>query len=106
VSSRKILIADAGGFIGSQLNDALVRQGHEVRAFAHYNSFSSWGWLDHCVADVRSKLEVFQCDVRDLNGVGMAVKGCDSVLHLPPLITISYFYSWPVTTNSGRASRK
>ena len=43
-----ILITGADGFIGSHLTEALVRTGHKVRAFVLYNSFNSWGWLDHC----------------------------------------------------------
>jgi NAD dependent epimerase/dehydratase len=93
----KILVTGADGFIGSHLTEALVRQGHEVRAFTLYNSFSSWGWLDHCAADVRGKFEVFQGDVRDPNGVRTAMKGCDAVLHLAALIAIPYSYHSPDT---------
>lgn len=106
MKTRKILVTGADGFIGSHLTEALVRQGHEVRAFNVYNSFSSWGWLDHCAADVRGKSEVFRCDVRDLNSVGMTVKGCDAVLHLPALSAIPYSYNSPLPTNFGRASHK
>lgn len=93
----KLLVTGADGFIGSHLAEALVRRGHEVRAFTMYNSFSSWGWLDHCAADVRGKFEVFSGDVRDPNGVRMAMKGCDTVLHLAALIAIPYSYHSPDT---------
>ncbi len=54
---KKILITGADGFIGSHLTEELVRQGYQVRAFVMYNSFNSWGWLDHenCGARVRRK---------------------------------------------------
>jgi NAD dependent epimerase/dehydratase len=94
---KKILVTGADGFIGSHLTEALVRQGHDVRAFTLYNSFSSWGWLDHCDEDVRGKFEVFQGDVRDPNGVRIAMKGCDTVLHLAALIAIPYSYHSPDT---------
>jgi nucleoside-diphosphate-sugar epimerase len=42
-----ILVTGADDFIGSHLTEVLVRQGHKVRAFVLYNSFNSWGWLDH-----------------------------------------------------------
>lgn len=93
----KTLVTGADGFIGSHLTEALVRQGHEVRAFALYNSFNSWGWLDRCADDVRGKFEVFQGDVRDTNGVRAAMKGCDAVLHLAALIAIPYSYHSPDT---------
>ena len=78
-----VLITGADGFIGSHLTEALVRQGHTVRAFVLYNSFNSWGWLEHCAPDVAGKFEVFAGDIRDPHGVKAAMKGCNIVVHLP-----------------------
>ena len=93
----KILVTGADGFIGSHLTEALVRAGHEVRAFTLYNSFNSWGWLDHCASDVKGKFEVFCGDIRDPNGVRTAMRGCESVMHLAALIAIPYSYHSPDT---------
>jgi NAD dependent epimerase/dehydratase len=93
----KTLITGADGFIGSHLTEALVRAGHDVRAFVLYNSFNSWGWLDHCALDVRGKFEVFAGDVRDPHGVRTAMRDCDTVLHLAALIAIPYSYHSPDT---------
>lgn len=93
----RILVTGADGFIGSHLTEALVREGHEVRAFVLYNSVSSWGWLDYCAQDVRGKFEVFLGDVRDPHGVRTAVKGCDVVAHLAALIAIPFSYHSPDT---------
>ena len=94
--SKKLLITGADGFIGSHLTEALVRAGYDVRAFVLYNSFNSWGWLDHC-NDVKGHFEVFAGDVRDPNGVRTAIRGCDTVLHLAALIAIPYSYHSPDT---------
>ena len=94
---KKILVTGADGFIGSHLTEELVRRGFDVRAFVCYNSFNSWGWLDHCGDDVKDKFEVFAGDIRDPNGVRAAMKGCDRVLHLAALIAIPYSYHSPDT---------
>lgn len=93
----KVLITGADGFIGSHLTEALVRAGHEVRAFVFYNSFNSWGWLDQCAADVKGRFEVFAGDIRDPHGVRTAVQGCEAILHLAALIAIPYSYHSPDT---------
>ena len=84
----KYLITGGAGFIGSHLTEALVRAGHDVKAFALYNSFGTWGWLDRCAPDVRGKFQVFTGDVRDPFGVRESMCGCDAVLHLAALIGI------------------
>lgn len=93
----KLLITGADGFIGSHLTEALVRRGHDVRPFVLYNSFNSWGWLDHSDEHIRRNLNVFSGDIRDPNGVREAMKGCDAVIHLAALIAIPYSYHSPDT---------
>jgi len=93
----KLLVTGADGFIGSHLTEALVRQGHDVRAFVLYNSFNSWGWLDRCVPEVQGQFEVFAGDIRDPHGVKQAMQGCEAVLHLAALIAIPYSYHSPDT---------
>ena len=93
----KILVTGADGFIGSHLTETLVRQGYDVRAFVYYNSFNSWGWLDHSADDVKGKFEIVAGDIRDSNGVRQAMKGCDAVLHLAALIAIPFSYNSPST---------
>ena len=95
LKGKKILVTGADGFIGSHLTEELVRRGHDVRAFVLYNSFNSWGWLDHSTPEIRDGLDIFSGDVRDPHGVKEAMKGCDVVLHLAALIAIPYSYHSP-----------
>lgn len=95
--SGKILVTGADGFIGSHLVEELVRSGCTVRAFVYYNSFNSWGWLDHADREIRSRIEVFAGDVRDPHGVRSAMDGCNVVFHLAALIAIPYSYHSPDT---------
>ena len=93
----KILVTGSAGFIGSHLTELLVSKGHKVRAFVHYNSQNSWGWLDTLPPDVMANVEVFSGDIRDPNGVREAMRGCDAVFHLAALIAIPFSYHSPDT---------
>lgn len=97
MNNKTILVTGADGFIGSHLTEALVRLGFKVRAFVMYNSFNSWGWLDHCSPEVKGQFEIFAGDIRDPHGVKEAMKGCEAVLHLAALIAIPYSYHSPDT---------
>lgn len=94
---KKFLVTGADGFIGSHLTEELVKQGYQVRAFALYNSFNTWGWLDTLPNEIMDNIEVFTGDVRDPNGVKEAMKGCDAVFHLAALIAIPFSYHSPDT---------
>jgi NAD dependent epimerase/dehydratase len=95
LKGKKILVTGADGFIGSHVTENLVRLGHDVRAFVYYNSFNSWGWLDHSEPKVKKALDVFAGDVRDPFAVKTALLDCDVVFHLAALIAIPYSYQAP-----------
>ena len=97
----KCLITGAAGFIGSHLVEACAEKNLEIKAFVHYNSQNSWGWLEDtgCSGD----FEVVAGDVRDYDSVYNAMAGCDGVFHLAALIGIPYSYLSPlayIRTNS------
>ena len=91
----KILVTGADGFIGSHLTERLLSDGHEVRALVMYNSFNSWGWLDHHASAPPENLEVVAGDIRDPRSCQIAVRGCDRVAHLAALIAIPYSFEAP-----------
>ena len=92
---KKVLVTGADGFIGSHLTESLLEKGYEVKAFAYYNSFNTWGWLDSLPADKLKEIEVCTGDVRDPNGVREAMEGMDAVFHLAALIAIPFSYHSP-----------
>lgn len=92
---KKVLVTGADGFIGSHLTESLLEKGYDVKAFAYYNSFNTWGWLDTLPAEKLKEIEVFTGDIRDPNGVREAMKGVDEVFHLAALIAIPFSYHSP-----------
>lgn len=92
---KKLLVTGADGFIGSHLTEQLVKRGYQVKAFAYYNSFNTWGWLDSLPKEIMENVEVFTGDIRDPNGVREAMKGCQAVFHLAALIAIPFSYHSP-----------
>ena len=92
---KKVLVTGADGFIGSHLTETLLEAGYDVKAFAYYNSFNSWGWLDTLPKEKLNQIEVFTGDIRDPNGVREAMKGVDGVFHLAALIAIPFSYHSP-----------
>jgi NAD dependent epimerase/dehydratase len=95
IKKTKCLVTGANGFIGSHLVEELVRSGENVKAFVHYNSLNSWGWLDTFPQDLLNHIEIFMGDIRDPNGVREAMKDVERVFHLAALIAIPYSYHSP-----------
>jgi NAD dependent epimerase/dehydratase len=93
--NKRVLVTGADGFIGSHLVEQLLQEGCRVKAFAYYNSFNSWGWMDSFSPGQLSKIEVFTGDIRDPNGVRTAMKDIDVVFHLAALIAIPFSYHSP-----------
>lgn len=95
--SRKAFVTGAAGFIGSHLVDALLDQGWDVKALVHYNSRSSWGWLEHLRESRDLALEVVLGDVQDPFQMQKEIRGCSTVFNLASLIAIPYSYDAPAS---------
>lgn len=95
LKNKKILVTGADGFIGSHLVERLVTEGHEVCAFAQYNSFGTHGWLDSIDGEIKSNINVILGDIRDPFSVKEAMQNCEVVFHLAALIAIPYSYTSP-----------
>lgn len=95
IAGKRVFVTGADGFVGSHLVEHLVELGCSVRALAQYNSFNSWGWLDHLDSQVMSAVEVVSGDVRDPAAMRSLVKNADVVFHLAALIAIPFSYTSP-----------
>lgn len=90
---KRAVVTGAGGFLGSHLTEHLVRSGFRVRAFVHYDSGGTRGWLDD--SEVASDVEVCAGDVRDHDSVRRALESSEVVFHLAALVGIPYSYVTP-----------
>jgi NAD dependent epimerase/dehydratase len=95
LEKKKVLVTGADGFIGSHLVEQLLKEGCIVKAFCYYNSFNTWGWIDSLPPEIQKQIEIFTGDIRDPNGVRVAIKDCDIVFHLAALIAIPFSYHSP-----------
>ncbi|MDI1476139.1 GDP-mannose 4,6-dehydratase [Polyangium sp. y55x31] len=101
-AGKRVVVTGAGGFIGSHLVEALVREGANVRALVRYTSSSQRGHLDRVPSSVLAHVEVVLGNVEDGACVRKLVRGADVVFHLAALIGIPYSYVAPhqyVATN-------
>ena len=92
---KNVLVTGAGGFIGSHLLELLVKSDYKVKAFVHYNSLGTYGWIDILPKKIKNEIEVFYGDIRDPNGVREAVKNVEGIFHLAALIAIPFSYHSP-----------
>jgi dTDP-glucose 4,6-dehydratase/UDP-glucose 4-epimerase len=79
-SEKKILITGGLGFIGSSLARALVNQGARVTLVD--SLIPQYGGNLFNIADIRDKLEVNICDVRDPHAMKHLVQGKDYLFNL------------------------
>ena len=93
IANKTILVTGADGFIGSHLTELLVKEGARVKALSLYNSFNTWGWLDH--VDCLKEIEIFTGDIRDQGYMREITKNVSVIFHLAALIAIPYSYQAP-----------
>jgi dTDP-glucose 4,6-dehydratase len=95
MTSRRVLVTGAGGFVGSHLVEKLLARGDSVRAFVRYNSRGDWGMLEELSSEQRREIEVVTGDVRDGDAVRKTAEGVEIIFHLAALVGIPYSYVHP-----------
>ncbi len=98
--ATRVLVTGAGGFIGSHLVEALVREGCDVRAFVRYNSAGRVGNLELLAPEVRRSVEVYFGDLRDADAVRKSMAGVEAVFHLGAVISVPYSFQHPEETTA------
>ena len=88
------LITGGAGFIGSNLAEALVRDGERVRILDNFSS----GTLDNLQA-VRDRIDVVEGDLRDYEAVKRAMQGVTYVAHQGALRSVERSVDDPLSSD-------
>jgi UDP-glucose 4-epimerase len=75
---ERVLITGGAGFIGSTVADRLLDQGVEVAILDDFRT----GRREFIAGALERGAELFEGDILDLDLLGRAVQGCDTVFHL------------------------
>ncbi len=92
---KKVFVTGAGGFIGSHLVQALIKEGALVTALVEYNSLGSWHFLEELDFKEKEKCIIELGDIRDPFHMSQLIEDKDIVFHLAALIGIPYSYFSP-----------
>jgi len=92
-----VLVTGGAGFIGSNLTEALLKEGHLVRVLDNFSTGKKENLsFDHAY----SSLEIIEADIRDLTACRGAVKGVECVFHQAALPSVQRSVEDPLTCNS------
>ena len=114
MKKKIILVTGAGGFIGSNLVEQLLKKNFKVIALVQYNVENDFGWLDK-IKFGKNKPTIITGDICDSIFVEKICRKVDYIIHLAALISIPYSYRSPLsyihtnilgTTNLLEAARK
>lgn len=92
---RKVLVTGGAGFIGSNIVDALVRRGDQVRVLDNLCT----GNLANLAA-VRERIEFIEADLNDADKVARAVAGVECIFHEAALASVPRSVEKPLDTNA------
>jgi len=81
----RILVTGGAGFIGSNLCEALLELGHEVRVFDNFST----GKREN-LADFASSIEVIEGDIRDYESIEKVMDGVERVIHLAAMSSVPW----------------
>lgn len=91
-----VLVTGGAGFLGTNLCDALAKQGHQVLVFDNFSrprvsENSDWLRQTH-----PSRVQILKGDIRDQGAVREAVSGASGVIHLAAQVAVTTSVADPI----------
>ncbi|HET9300921.1 MAG TPA: NAD-dependent epimerase/dehydratase family protein, partial [Candidatus Polarisedimenticolaceae bacterium] len=98
----RYLVTGGGGFIGSNLTEALLRAGEDVRVLDNFSTGrrSNLAEADAWASAGGGRFELLEGDIQDAETCGRAMSGVDYVLHQAAIPSVQRSVKDPVTTNA------
>jgi nucleoside-diphosphate-sugar epimerase len=95
----RTLVTGGAGFIGSNLVDALLERGHDVRVLDNFSTGDRRNLMH-----VAGAIEIVEGDLRSFERALTAVRGCELVLHQGALPSVPRSVRDPLTSNDTNAT--
>jgi nucleoside-diphosphate-sugar epimerase len=89
------LVTGGAGFIGSHIVEELVRRRHQVRVLDNFST-----GREENLAAVRSQIELWRADIRDVEKIKRCCEGVDYVVHEAALPSVERSLVDPLTSNA------
>ena len=96
---ERYLVTGGAGFIGSAVVDELLLRGHEVRVLDNFST----GRREN-LAHLGGEIEVVEGDIRSQEGVRVAVRGIDYVVHEAAITSVPQSVADPQTAHEVNAT--
>lgn len=90
----KFLVTGAGGFIGSHIVRALLKEKHTVRVIDNFSTGYRWR-LD----EVRDSIELIEGDICNVDTVRRAVEGVDRICHQAAIPSVARSTADPIASD-------
>ncbi len=95
----KFLVTGGAGFIGSNIVEELLKQGHSVRVLDNFST----GKREN-LKEFNSDIELLEGDIRSYHIVRQAVSGIEVILHQAALPSVPRSINDPITTHEVNAT--
>ena len=95
----KVLVTGGGGFIGSNLVERLLREGHDVRVLDNFAT----GRRENLI-ELLDQIDLIEGDIQSYERVHNAVRGCEVIFHQAALPSVPRSIQDPLTSNAANVT--